>query len=246
MRRLMRIVLWIVGVLVVGIAVLFFVLRHSPTATTAGPEAETLARQMVRSVDDEAWARTGAVRWRLPGRHHLWDRQRGLARVEWRHNRVLLDTGSKKGRAWTNDVEVTDGAAKQKLLDKAYALFINDSFWLNPVVKAFDDGTSRARGTVDGKPAVAVAYSSGGLTPGDKYLWILGDDGRPIAWRVWVHILPVGGLQFSWEGWTKLATGAWIATSHKALGIDLVPIKDAVAATTLRELEPSDPFALIL
>lgn len=245
MRRLTRIALWILGVLTVVVVALVLVLRHAPTATTPGPDAEALAQKMVRSVDDQAWARTGAVRWRFPGHGHLWDRQRGLARVEWRHNRVLLDVGSQKGRAWRDGVEVTDGAEKKKLLDKAYALFINDSFWLNPVVKAFDDGTTRSAGTVDGKRAVAVAYASGGLTPGDKYLWILGDDARPIAWRLWVHILPISGLQISWEGWTRLATGAWVATSHKALGLELVPITDVAGAATLRELEPNDPFAPI-
>lgn len=246
MRRPLRILGWLVGVIVALVAILVLVLRHSPTATTPGADAEALARKMVRSVDDEAWSRTMAVRWKLPGRHHLWDRARGLARVEWRKNRVLLHVDGKKGRAWHDGVEVSGDKEKQKLIDKAYALFINDSFWLNPVVKAFDDGTSRARGTVDGKAAVLVSYASGGLTPGDKYLWILDDDGRPVAWRVWVHILPVGGMQFSWEGWTKLGTGAWVATVHKVLGANIVPIEDVAGAGTLGELEPNDPFAPIL
>jgi hypothetical protein len=246
MRRLLRIVLWIVGILAVGVVALVIGLRHSRTPVTPGPDAEALAHEMVRAVDGEAWDRTGAVRWRVQGRGHLWDRQRGLARVEWRGNRVLFDVNSKKGRAWHDGVEVTDGGERQKLIDRAYALWINDSFWLNPVVKAFDEGTSRARGTVDGKRALEVAYASGGLTPGDKYLWIVGDDGRPVAWRIWVRIVPIGGLQFSWEGWTRLPTGAWVATSHKALGLDVVHLVDLAAGATLHDIEPADPFAPIL
>ena len=33
----------------------------------------------------------------------------------------------------------------------------------------------------------------GGVTPGDTYLWILDDSGRPVAWRVWVKILHIPG-----------------------------------------------------
>jgi len=246
MRRAIRVLGVILVVLALALVALWAGLRHAPTPTTPGPEAEALAHDMVRAVDGDAWNRTGAVRWKVQWRKHLWDRQRGLARVEWRGNRVLLDVNSKKGRAWHDEVELADGPEKQKLVEHAYALWINDSFWLNPVVKAFDDGTSRSRGTVDGRRALLVAYASGGLTPGDKYLWILDDHARPVAWRLWVKILKIGGIEISWEGWTQLATGAWVATSHKVLGLDIVHLSDVAAAATLRELEPNDPFAPIL
>ena len=246
MRRLVRVVSVILLVLVIGLVVLWAALRHPPTPTTAGAEADTLAHDMVRAVDGDAWNRTGAVRWLVQGRAHLWDRQRGLARVEWRDNRVLLDVNSKKGRVWRKGNELADGPDKQKRLDMAYALWINDSFWLNPVVKAFDDGTSRGRGTVDGKRALLVSYASGGLTPGDKYLWILDDNARPVAWRLWVKILKIGGLEFTWEGWTRLPTGAWVATSHKIFGLDVVHLTDLAAGATLHDIEADDPFAPIL
>jgi hypothetical protein len=245
MRRLVRVVTVILLVLVIGLVVLWAALRHPPTPTTPGAEADALAHDMVRAVDGDAWNRTGAVRWVVQGRAHLWDRQRGLARVEWRDNRVLLDVNSKKGRVWRKGSELADGPDKQQRLDKAYALWINDSFWLNPVVKAFDDGTSRERGTVDGKRALLVSYASGGLTPGDKYLWILDDNARPVAWRLWVKILKIGGLEFTWEGWTRLATGAWVATSHKIHGLDVVHLTDVAAGATLHDIEADDPFAPI-
>jgi hypothetical protein len=246
MRRLVRVLGWIVLVLEIANGVLWAALRHASTPTTPGAEADALAHEMIRAVDGDAWARTGALRWHVQNRRHLWDKARGLARVEWGKHRVLLVTGDKRGRAWNGDTEVTDEAERAALVDRAYKLWINDSFWLNPVVKAFDGGTSRARGTVDGKRALLVSYASGGVTPGDKYLWILGDDGRPVAWRLWVQILPVKGIEFSWEGWTKLPTGAWVATSHKALGLDAVHLQDVAAGATLADLEPNDPFAPLL
>ena len=245
MRRLVRILGWVVGVLLLAFGALWLGLRHPMPATTPGPAAEALAHDLQRAVDADAWQRTGAIRWRVQGRRHLWDRRRGLARVEWGDNRVLLDTATQKGRAWVGGVEVTEPAARAKLLHKGYAWWINDSFWLNPVVKAFDPGTTRARATVDGKPALLVSYTSGGLTPGDRYLWIIGRDGRPERWRIWVHILPIGGLELTWEGWTRLPTGAWIATSHRALGLDAVHLTDVAAGATLRDVEPDDPFAAL-
>ena len=245
MRRLVRVVSVILLVLAISLAVLWAGLHHAPTVTTPGPDADALARDMMRAVDGDAWSRTGAVRWLVQGRAHLWDRQRGLARVEWRGNRVLLDVNSQKGRAWRKETELADGPDKERLLHKAYALWINDSFWLNPIVKAFDDGTSRARGTLDGKRALLVSYASGGITPGDKYLWILDDNARPVAWRLWVQILKIGGLEFTWEGWTRLPTGAWVATSHKILGLDVVHLTDLAAGATLHDIEANDPFAPI-
>ncbi|MCA1664254.1 MAG: hypothetical protein LC659_08300 [Myxococcales bacterium] len=246
MRRLVRVVTVILLALAVALVVLWAALRHPPTATAPGADAEALARDMVRAVDGDAWNRTGAVRWLVQGRAHLWDRQRGLARVEWHGNRVLLDVNRRDGRVWRKGVELADGVDKHKLIEHAYALWVNDSFWLNPVVKAFDDGTSRAHGTVDGKRALLVSYASGGLTPGDKYLWILDDHARPVAWRLWVKILKIGGLELTWEGWTRLATGAWVATSHKIFGLDVVHLSDLAAAATLHDLEADDPFAPIL
>lgn len=243
MHRLLRIIYWVIGITAGLTLVLWLALRHPMPPTTSGPDADALAQALGRAVDADAWARTGAIRWTVQGRTHLWDRQRGLDRIDWSGHRVLLDAKTQQGRAFTDGVEVTDADARDKLLKKAYFLFCNDTFWLNPVVKAFDPGTSRARGTVDGKPALLVSYASGGVTPGDKYLWIVGADGRPDRWRIWVHILPIPGLQFTWEGWTRLPTGAWIATEHRAAGLMAVRLHDIAAAATLRELEPNDPFA---
>jgi hypothetical protein len=63
-----------------------------------------------------------------------------------------------------------------------------------------------------------VSYSSGGVTPGDAYLWILDENGLPKAYRMWVNILPVGGLKSSWEDWKTLPTGAKYAASHILFG----------------------------
>jgi hypothetical protein len=242
-----RVLAAVSAVFVLMLIVFTIAARHAPTLTTPGPEAEALAREMVQAVGGDAWERTGAVAWRLFGHDYLWDRGRGLTRVEWGNTRVLLDIGKQTGRVYRDGQELSDAAERDKLVKRAYAFFINDMFWLNPVVKAFDDGTTRARGQADGKRALLVSYSSGGLTPGDRYLWILDENARPERWRLWVHVLPIGGAEATWEGWTQLATGAWVATRHQFLGLASVQVHDLRGAATLAELTPgADPFALLL
>ena len=92
--------------------------------------------------------------------------------------------------------------------------------------------------------ALLVSFGSGGRTPGDAYLWTVGADGRPTAWRMWVSILPIGGLKVSWAGWTRLSTGAWVATEHALGPIDLclTQVEGAASLAALLGDQP-DPFA---
>ncbi len=244
MRRLFKILGALVALVVVAVVVLIFALRHPLPAATPGPDGDELARKVAAFVGAEAWDKLGVVRWTIGGhRHFLWDKRRGFVRVRVGDDEVLYDLVKQDGRAFHAGEERT-GADKQPLLDKGYKLFCNDSFWLNPLVKLFDGGTSRARVEVDGKPALLIAYASGGVTPGDKYLWLLDDDGRPRAWRIWASVLKiVPGIEFAWQDWTEL-DGARVATSHRALGLRVQPITDLAAAERPEQLEPGpDPFA---
>lgn len=233
-----------------------------------GARADELARSIEKAIDKDAWARTGAVKWTFRGKNrHLWDRQRNLDRVIWDDVYVLCDLSNRTGVAFKQRKRVT-GAAERKLVEKAYAGWINDSFWLNPLVKLFDDGVTRSviektPGQNPGAPALLITYGGGGLTPGDSYLWLLPDQPegvggagaavpsellRPRAWRMWVSIIPIKGLENSWDGWTRLATGAWVATHHQFTGTSLkLDLTDVAGAATLKELVPGpDPFAPLL
>lgn len=216
-----------------------------PTGETGAP-ADALAHSIEASINRPAWDETGAVAWTFAGRNrHLWDRKRMLARVAWGENDVLINLTNQQGVARSKGA-VQSGPARDKLLKKAYASWINDSFWLNPLVKLFDGGvTRRVVSQPDGTKALLLTYGGGGLTPGDSYLWLLGPDGKPRAWRMWVSVIPLKGAEASWEGWTQLATGAWVATEHK-LSIATLRVSDVRGAHTLAELEPGpDPFAAL-
>ena len=215
-------------------------------AGVEGEAANSLAHAMERAVNLDAWQKTGAVKWTFAGHaQHLWDLRRMLDRVRIDDAEILVDLGTQKGKAWKKGVEVT-GAEADELVKKGYASWANDSFWLNPIAKLFDAGVTRSLvKTEDGAQALLVHYASGGVTPGDSYLWMAGPDGKPKAVRMWVSVFPEGGMEVTWTGWTPLGTGAVVATTH-AMGARSIPVSDVAGAATLSELEPGkDPFAPI-
>lgn len=202
-----------------------------------GPEADALARSMETAVNKAAWDRTGAVRWSFFEQHHyVWDRARDLVELQWGDSRALFHTADQTGRVWSGGIEQT-GADAEEGLRAAYAYWINDSFWLNPVVKFFDPGVERALVKLDdGRDALLVSYASGGVTPGDAYLWMPGPDGMPISWRMWVQIIPIGGIETTWEGWTDLSTGAKVSTQHEGWGRVMTFISNVQGAENLDAL----------
>jgi len=217
------------------------VLSRSLPEGPQGPAAEALADRLLTAVDAPAWERTGAVQWTFFGNRHLWDRSRNLDRVELGSALVLVDIGAHTGRAFIRGKPIT-GSRKDKLVEKAWAAWANDSFWLNPAVKVRDEGTERF---AVGPDALRVSYRRGGVTPGDSYLFELGPDGLPTGWRMWVKVLPIQGLRWTLADWVTLPTGARIATDHKAGPIH-VRIEELSAAETLQGLVgDTDPFAAL-
>jgi hypothetical protein len=203
-----------------------------------GPEADALARSMEAAVHKGAWDKTGAVRWSFFDQHHyVWDRDRDLVELQWGGSRALFRTGDRTGRVWSRGAEQL-GADAEEALRAAYAYWINDSFWLNPVVKFFEPGVERSLVKLDdGRNALLVSYTSGGVTPGDAYLWIPGPDGMPASWRMWVQIIPIGGIETTWEGWVELATGAKVSTQHEGWSRLMTFITNVEGAETLDALD---------
>ena len=255
LKRIALTLLAIVALLVLGSVSACAILSKPRPEGTQGVQAEALADKVLASVEAKEWEATGAVKWTFPGGHeHLWDKKRNLARVIWSggSKRVLINLGNRKGVAYEDGKRVEDDEHRQELLESAWAFWANDSFWLNPVVKIRDGGTSRALvklGEDDSEGGknrgLLVTYSSGGVTPGDAYLWIVDEEtGRPQGWRMWVSVLPIKGLKFEWEDWRTLDTGALVAAEHD--GLFDVTLTDIQGASSLEELEPGpDPFAEI-
>ena len=114
------------------------------------------------------------------------------------------------------------------LIEKAITYFNNDSFWLVAPYKVFDAGVERRLvKTQNNKDALLVTYTTGGSTPGDSYLWLLDDNGKPTAFKMWTSILPIQGLEASWSDWTITESGAQLPSFHKLLilGLEIDDVK---------------------
>lgn len=181
-----------------------------------GIKAEALAQKMLIAINDDAWQKLEAVKWNFDNRHKLlWDKKRHLAKIEWDNYRAYLDCETQKGYVEVDGNRIEDGEETKELLEKAYFIWANDSYWLNPVSKIYDDGVTRKYvETEDGNGALLVTYSSGGVTPGDSYLWYVDENGLPYKWEMWVKIIPIKGVETSWEAWESYGEGVMISTKH--------------------------------
>lgn len=209
-----------------------------------GKEAEEFAANMLEAVNQPAWDSLQAVGWNFAGKHTLlWDKKRNYAQVSWEKNVVQLEVNQKKGLVWYKDKPLTRDEDRAQKLEMAWRFWVNDSFWLNPVVKVNDPGTERRLVELEnGKKALLVTYTSGGDTPGDSYLWITDENYLPTAWKLWASIVPIGGFEFSWENWVTVPNGAKISTFHESSVID-IPIRQLQTFATFEELsQQGDPF----
>lgn len=228
------------GLLVVGT----WAASEAEPVGISGPKAEQMRRKMMEAVDAKAWDTTGIITWNFRDKNrHLWDRDRGLVQVEWDAYRVLMNVQTQKGIAYQANQELA-GKKADEVLQQAWASWINDAFWLNPILTFQNPGVMLAVAEdAAGREGLLVSYSQGGVTPGDKYLWFADDQGLPTEWKLWVSTLPIGGIGFSWEGWQTLSTGAKVATIHDA-GIATVQLKDIKASRQWTDWysADTDPF----
>jgi len=111
---------------------------------------------------------------------------------------------------------------KQEIITEATKYFNNDSFWLVAPYKVFDKGVERRLVTLEnGNSSLLVTYTTGGSTPGDSFLWILNDLGKPTSYKMWTSNILIGGLEASWKNWITTESGAQLPTIHKVLFLAL-------------------------
>jgi len=215
MKTFFKWVLIIAGVLVLLAIVGYVVLNESKPTGTEGPKAEALTDKMLLAVDKAAWDTTKVISWDFAGRQqYIWNKAADSVQVRWDDVVVELHTKSVTGSATKAGVKVS-AAEANKLIQAAWSNFCNDSFWLSAPFKVRDPGTSRSLVNLpNGQEALLITYGSGGVTPGDSYLWILDDSGLPTAWKMWVNIIPIGGVEATWENYKTLSTGARISQTH--------------------------------
>ena len=203
-RLLKYLLIAVVVFLALGLIVYLIVDKPLPEGRV-GLEAEQLADEMLAAINKEGYDSLEYIEFTFRASHHFqWDKVENKVRVKWEDQDVYLD--------------LNRSVNSLNLLElQAYKYFINDSFWLVAPYKVKDAGVTLA--TVDlgnaAQRGLLVTYSSGGLTPGDSYLWIIDDNGFPIAWKLWTSNVPIGGLRFSWDGWINM-DDKWFSTMHES------------------------------
>lgn len=215
------------AIVLVSIVVLIFaaikIFSKSLPEGNAGPEAEALTDKMLNAINAEAYEQLTYLEWTFRGSHHFaWNKKDNKVIVKWEDFEVNLSPDNLTGSATKNGVTLV-GETEQEAIQTAWSYFANDSFWLVAPYKVRDPGTQRSLVQTDEGPALLITYTSGGVTPGDSYLWYLDEEGRPVAWEMWTSIIPIQGMRVSWDDWIAYE-GSWFAPNHQGPGPITVPL----------------------
>ncbi|MBE9490411.1 MAG: hypothetical protein IMY67_08980 [Bacteroidetes bacterium] len=194
-----------------------------------GVEAEILAVKMLDALDFTAYKKTNYLEWTFKNKHHYkWEKDKNICTVYWKDYKVILHLNNvAQSKVYVHSF-IVKGETEKELLEKAIDYFNNDSFWLVAPYKIFDKGVERRLVTLNnGDDALLVTYTSGGSTPGDSFLWILDDNGKPTSFKMWTSLLPLQGVEASWSDWITTKSGAQLPSFHKILflGLEMGDVK---------------------
>jgi len=240
MKRILIILGLIILLIVGGILIFSISASEDKPESSPGPAAEKLAQKIYSAVNKDAWDSLAVIRWTFRDHHHYtWDRRNNFVEVNWDDMRVLLNPDRVTGVAYKEELKLPQKESEE-WVEKAFSKFCNDGFWMNAFTKLHDPGTKRGlHVTEEGDSALMVTYDTGGVTPGDSYLWLLDSNGLPKAYKMWVSIIPIGGIEFTWEDWDTLYNGALIAKNHKSEMLE-VPITGIQAGSSLKAVGKDD------
>jgi hypothetical protein len=212
MKALLKKALMVLGIFIaVGMGLIFYYSESSPKELPS-ETADQVAKSMLNALNVAAWDTLKEVSWKSNGASFHWTKPTNFLVMEWDKTKVEMDLNTVSGKVYKNNILVEDPSA----ISRAWAQWCNDSFWMFAHYKLFDKGTTRSLVPAEnGKFGLMISYNGGGVTPGDKYLWILNKDYIPEGFKMWVKIIPVGGTYATWENWTKLSSGIMVAPKHK-------------------------------
>ena len=225
----MKILKWIL-IAIVAIALLIaatlFLMSEKEPQGHKGTEADELAQNMLTALNYGAFNDLRFVQWSFfMGKHHYrWDRFDNVAEILWDGNKVIMNLDTKEAQVFQNNGPITETTYKNALINEAWKYWCNDSFWMFAPFKVFDPGTERSIVETENSntKGLKIHYESGGHTPGDSYVWeIKDDDNMPISWKMWTKILPVKGMETTWEKWIPLEGGALVSTFHSSSVIEM-------------------------
>ncbi len=150
----------------------------------------------------------------LAQRTHYWDKAAGRERVEGTAKTgkrfvCLVDLGTKSAESWV-DAQKQTGADSVLWAGRAYALWVNDSYWLFMPYKMLDPGVTLADASDTTEVGVRyhrlhLTFAHVGLTPGDTYWAYVNATSHMM--EKWAYVLqgePSPPAVWWWEDWRKV------------------------------------------
>lgn len=199
--------------------------RDSVASPFDDPDVTRIHQRMMDTLaPEDGWERARYIRfdWVVdqgegePSRRfHRWDRYTGLYRLESPTEDgtmvAIFDVDEPlEGRVWV-DGELVEGEERSDLLDRAHAVFINDTYWLLMPYKWDDPGVQaeymgqETDGAGKSWEVVELSFEEGvGRTPQNMYqAWVEPESG---IMKRWYHFRSEGvePLVAGWEGWRRV------------------------------------------
>jgi hypothetical protein len=211
MRIIKKVILALTTISLGLVLVIQWFSKPLPESIT-GPEADRLARDVQEALNITGYEALGEIQFSFRDHHYLWNKTEERVLVSWEDHQVdliLSEIENSKIIQGGKDSNRTD------LIEKAKAYFYNDSYWLVAPFKFFDPGVVRSLVETDnGSKALLITHTSGGVTPGDSYLWYFDENLIPTHFELWVSIIPIKGVSATWSSWVS-KQDVLFSTFHK-------------------------------
>ena len=212
-RTIKKIIIALIFISLGLVLVIQWLSKPLPESFT-GPEADQFARDVQEALNITRLRQRLAVKYNLVlGTTTIYGiRAEERVLVSWEDYQVdliLSEIENSKIIQGGKDSNRTD------LIEKAKAYFYNDSYWLVAPFKFFDPGVIRSLVETDnGSKALLITHTSGGVTPGDSYLWYFDENLTPTHFELWVSIIPIKGVSATWSSWVS-KQDVLFSTFHK-------------------------------
>ncbi|MFN2261881.1 MAG: hypothetical protein ABR595_07450 [Psychroflexus sp.] len=221
MKKFFKILGLIILLIIITLSIIGWAMSEDLPNGKTGPKADELAQKILNSVNHEAFKKTKIISWNFAGFHaYEWHKSEDFVILNFDENKVHLNLKDySKSKVLTP--ENISEEKRNTLIEESIKNFNNDSFWLVAPHKIMDKNVERKLVKHNNNDALLVTYKSGGTTPGDSYLWILDKNYRPKAFKMWVSIIPIGGLKAEWKNWKTTETEIILSTQKSIFGFPI-------------------------
>jgi len=209
-----------------------------PDSATSDPRAIKIADRVLQKLGGrDHWDALVGLRWSFEVaqndtvrsvRRHSWSKHTGWHRVTGTTRDgapfvLIHNMNNDQGRAWMAGNEI-QGDSLTKLMARARALWINDSYWFlmpyklrDPGVTLGYEGSQRDGDYIYDK--ISLAFRNVGNTPGDRYwVYVNQASGRIEKWEYVLQGTQPPPVPWTWDDWEEHG-GLWFATAkHGAEG----------------------------